>query len=89
MPYVGNIRPLVSPAEGDGDIRPRAIAGVGGGIFCIDDEHLAGGELPFSSTLSGGEDPKDGGDRLIVVQKGIVVAPRWSATSSSIVGVVV
>ena len=48
-----------------------------------------GGELQFSSTLSGGEAPKDSGDHLIVVLKGIVVAPRWSATSGSIVGVVI
>ena len=32
-PCVGNIRPLVGPAEGDGDLGPWAIAGVGGGFL--------------------------------------------------------
>ena len=39
MPYVGNIYPLVGPAEGDGDLKPWAIAGVGGGVFRSDGEH--------------------------------------------------
>ena len=47
------------------------------------------GELPFSSALGGGEAPEDGGDHLIVLLEGIVIAPRWSATSGSIIGVVV
>ena len=46
-------------------------------------------KLPFPSTLSGGEAPEDGGDHLIVVLKGIVVVFRWSATSCSIVGIIV
>ena len=40
-------------------------------------------------TLSGGEAPEDGGNHLVVVLEGIIVAPRWSAISSSIVGIVV
>ena len=48
-----------------------------------------GGELPFSSALSGGEAPKDGGDHLVVVLEGIVIAPRWSAASGAVVVVVV
>ena len=76
MPCVGNIRPLVGPTEGDGDLRPWAIARVGGGIFRSDREHPPCGELPFSSALSGGEAPEDGGDHLVVVLEGIVVAPR-------------
>ena len=32
-PYVGYVRPLVSPAEGDGELRPWAIAEVGGGFL--------------------------------------------------------
>ena len=89
MPCVGNIRPLVDPAESDGDLRPWAIARVSGGIFRSNGEHPSCCELPLSSTLSGGEAPEDGGDHLIMVLKGIVVAPRWSATSSSIIGVVI
>ena len=89
MPYVGDVCPLVGPAEGDGDLGPRTIAGVGGGIFHSDGEHLAGSELPFSSALGGGEAPKYGGDHLVVVLESIVVAPRWSAASAPAVGVVV
>ena len=89
MPCVGDVRPLVGPAEGDGYLEPRAITGVGGGVFCSDGEHPSCGKLPFSSALSGGEAPEDGGNHLVVVLEGIVVAPRWSAISSSIVGVVV
>ena len=40
-------------------------------------------------TLSGGEAPEDGGDHLVMVLEGIVVARRWSVTPSSIVGVVI
>ena len=80
---------MVGPAKGDGDLGPWAIARVGGGIFRSDGEHPPCGELPFSSALGGGEPPKDGGDHLVVVLEGIVIAPRWSAPSSSIVGVVV
>jgi len=89
MPYVGNIHPLVSPVEGDGDLGPSAIAGVGGGVFRSDREHPPCGELPFSFALSGGEAPEDGGDHLVMVLEGIVVACRWSVTPSSIVGVIV
>ena len=38
-PCVGNIRPLVGPAEGDGDLGLGAIARVGDGIFRVDGEH--------------------------------------------------
>ena len=80
---------LFGPAKGDGDLGPWVIAGVGGGVFHSDGEHPPCGELPFSSTFSGGEAPEDGGDHLVVVLEGIVVAPMWSAISNSIVGVVV
>ena len=89
MPYVGDVRPLVGSTEGDGDLGPWAIAGVGGGVFCSDGEHPPCGELPFHSAFGGGEAPKDGGDHLVVVLEGIVVAPRWSEISSSIIGIVV
>ena len=89
MPYVGDVRPLVGPAEGDGDLRPWAIAGVGGGIFCVDGKHPVGSELPFSSALGGGEAPEDGGDHLVMILEGIVIAPRWLVASSAIVVVVV
>ena len=49
MPYVRDVRLLVSPAEGDGDHRPGAIAGVGDSVFCVDGEHPAGGEFLISS----------------------------------------
>ena len=65
------------------------IARVGDGVFHIDGEHPIGGELPISSTLSGGEAPKDGGDHFVVILESIVVAPRWSAASGSVVIVVV
>ena len=88
MPCVGNILPLVGPAKGDGDLGPWVIIGVGGGVFCSDGEHPPCGELLLSSALSGGEAPKDGGDHLVVVLEGIVVAPRWSAAFGSIIGIV-
>ena len=76
MPCVGNVHPLVSPAEGDGNLGPWAIVGVGDGVLRGDGEHPTCGELSFSYALGGGEAPEDGGDHLIVVLKGIVVAPR-------------
>ena len=39
MPYVRDVRPLVGPAEGDGDLGLGAIARVGDGIFRVDGEH--------------------------------------------------
>ena len=63
-PYVRDVCPLVSPVEGDGDLRPGVITGVGDGVICIDGEHLVGSELPVSSTLSSGEAPKDSGTTL-------------------------
>ena len=70
-------------------LRPRAIAGVGSGVFRSDGEHPAGDELSFSSALGGGEAPKDGGDHLVMILEGIVIAPRMSAASGSIIVVVV
>ena len=88
-PCIWNICPLVGPTESDGDLRPWAIAEVGDGVFRNDGEHPSCDELPFSSALGGGEAPEDGGDVLVVVLEGIVIAPRWLATSGSVVGVVV
>ena len=88
-PCVGDVHPLVGPAKGDWDLVPWAIARVDGGVFRSDSEHPTGGELPFSSTFDGGEAPKDGGNHLVMVLEGIVIAPRWSATSGSIVGIVI
>ena len=88
-PYVRDVRPLVSPAEGDGDLELRAKARVGDGVFCSDGEHPTGGDLPFSSVLGGGEAPEDGGDHLVVILEGIVIAPRWSAASDAVIVVVV
>ena len=76
MPYVRDVRPLVGPAKGDGDLGPGALARVGDGVFRVDGEHSAGGELPISSVLSGGEAPEDGGDHFVVILEGIVVVPR-------------
>ena len=58
MPYVGDVRPLVSPTEGDGYLRPWAITRVGGVVFRSDGEHPPCGELPFSSTFGGGKAPQ-------------------------------
>ena len=80
---------MIGPAEGDGDLRPRAIAGVGDSVFCVDGEHLAGGEFLISSILDGGEAPKDSGDHVVMILEGVIVVPRLSATSGSIVIVVV
>ena len=86
---VGNVHPLVVPVEGDGNLIPWAIAGVGDSVLRGDVEHLSCGELPFPSAFSGGKAPEDGGDHLVVVLEGIAIAPRWSATSGSVIGVVV
>ena len=89
MPCVRDVHPLVSPTKGDGDFRLGAVARVGVSVFRVDGEHPAGGELPISSVLGGGEAPEDGGDHFVVILKGVVVAPRWSAASGSVVVVVV
>ena len=89
MPCVRDVHPLVGPTEGDGDLRPGAIARVGGDVFRSDDEHPSGGELSFTSTLGGGEALKDGGNHLVVILEGIIVAPRWSSASGSIIGVII
>ena len=89
MPYVGDVRPLVSPTEGDGYLRPWAITRVGGVVFHSDGEHPPCGELSFSSAFGGDEAPEDGGDHLVMVLEGIVIAPRWSTASVPAVGVVV
>ena len=44
--------------------------------------------LPFSSALVGGKASKDGGDHLVMILKGIIIAPRWSVASIPI-GVVI
>jgi len=65
------------------------IARAGDGIFRVDGEHPAGGELPISSTLGGGEALEDGGDHFVVILEGVIVVPRWSATSGSVIIVVI
>ena len=89
MPCVRDVRPLVGPAKGDGDLGPGAIAGVGDNVLHVDGEYPIGGELPISSALGGGEAPEDGGDHFVVILEGVVVASRWSAAFGSIVIVVV
>ena len=88
MPYVRDVHPLVGPTKGDGDLRPGAIAGVGDSIFCVDSKHPAGSELLISSALGGGEAPEDSGDHFVMILEGVVVVPKWSATSDSVVAVV-
>ena len=80
---------MVGPAKGDGDLGPGAIAGVGDGVFYVNGEHPTGGELPISSVLSGGKAPEDSGNHFVVTLEGILVVPRWSAASGSIIVVVV
>ena len=87
-PCVGNVRPLVGLTKCDGNLGPWAVAGVSSGIFYGDGEHPLCGQLPFSSALGGGEALEDGGDHLVMVLEGIVIAPRWSATSIPAVVVV-
>ena len=89
MPYVRDVRPLVGPTEGDGDLRLGAIAGVGDGVFLVDGEHPVSGELPISSAFSSGKAPEDGGDHFIMILEGVVVAPSWSVSSGSIVVVII
>ena len=73
MPCVSDIHPLVSPAKGDRDLGPGAIARVGDGVFCINGEHPADGELPISSALGGSEALEDSGDHFVVILEGVVV----------------
>ena len=89
MPCVRDVRPLVGPTEGDGDLKPGAIAGVGDGVFRVDGEHPTGSELPISSALNGDEALEDGGYHFVVILEGVVVVPRWSVASSFVVAVVV
>ena len=89
MPCVRDVCPLVGPAEGDGDLRPRAIDGVGDSIFCVDGEHPAGGEFWISSVLDGGEAPEDSGDYFVMILEGVIFVPRWSVTSGSIIVVII
>ena len=89
MLCVRDVLPLVGPIEGDGDLGPGTIARVGDGIFCVDGEHPAGGELSISSAFGDGKAPKDGAGHFVVILEGVVVVPRWSATSGSVVIVVV
>ena len=67
MPYVRDVRPLVGPTEGDGDLRPGAIAGVSDSVFCVVGEHSAGDEFSISSILDGSEAPEDSGDHFVVI----------------------
>ena len=76
MPCVRDVRPLVGPAESDGDLRLGAIARVGDGVFCIDGKHPAGSELSISSALGGGEAPENSGDHFVMILEGVVVVPR-------------
>ena len=89
MPCVRDVCPLVGPAEGDGDLRPGAIAGVGDSILCVDGEHPAGGELSIPSAFVGGGTPEDGGDHLVVVLEGVIIIPMWSAFSVPTIIIVV
>ena len=73
MPCVRDVRPLVSTAEGDRDLRPGAIARVGDSVLCVDGEHPAGGEFSISSVLNGGEAFEDSGDHFVVILEGVVV----------------
>ena len=41
------------------------------------------------SALGGNEDPEDSGDHFVMILEGIVVVPRWSAASGSIIVVVI
>ena len=45
MPYVRDVRPLVGPTEGDEDLGPGAIAGVGDGVLRVNGEHPMGGNV--------------------------------------------
>ena len=45
------------------------------------------GAVSFRSLL--GEAPEDGGDHFVMILEGVIVVPRWSVTSSSVVVVVV
>ena len=66
-PYVRDVRPLVGPAEGDGDLELGTIAGVGDSVFRIDGEHPAGSELPISSALGGSKAPENSGNHFVVI----------------------
>ena len=75
MSYVGDVHPLVGPAEGDWDLGPWAIAGVGSGIFCSDGLHPPVGELPFCSAIGGGEAPKMVATTLSWFWKALLLPP--------------
>ena len=76
MPYVGDVHPLVGPTEGDGDLRPRAIARVGDSVLCVNGEHPTGGEFSIASALGGGEAPKDSGDHFVMILEGVICCPQ-------------
>ena len=65
------------------------IARVGDSVFSVDGEHPAGGEFLISSALSDGDAPEDSGDHFVMILEGVIVVPRWSVTSGSIIVVVV
>ena len=39
----------------------------------------------MSSALDGGEAPEDSGNHFVMILEGVVVVPRWSASSGSVV----
>ena len=43
----------------------------------------------ISSALSDGDAPEDSGDHFVMILEGVIVVPRWPATSGSVVVVVV
>ena len=43
----------------------------------------------ISSILDGGKAPKDSGDHFVMILEGVVVVPRWSATSGFVIIVIV
>ena len=48
-----------------------------------------GGEFLISSILNSGEASEDSGEHFVVILEGVIVVPRWSVTSGSIIVVVV
>ena len=57
--------------------------------MCVDGKHPVGNEFSISSALGGGEAPEDSGDHFVMILEVIIVVPRWSVTSGSIVVVVI
>ena len=55
----------------------------------VHSEHPTGSEFLTSSFLDGGEAPENSGDHFVVILEGVIVVPRWSAASGSVVIVIV